>query len=154
MNAESREALQERFRFVAAYQVKARANLAEAQACLAAQQARAAISRAYYALYQMTNAWLLASNLDEGFDADKPNLSHKEVSTRWLALVRELPTSWKVPVDADAATIYATLMNLRVRVDYKLGPDPDAKDAHHALDAAQRALAWLEAAWAQKGARA
>lgn len=136
--------------FIELYQAKARANLAEAQVCLEMQQPRAAISRAYYALYQAASAWLAHTGGDEAFDPARPNGSHDEVEARWREILRELPALGIVP-DAEGETLYPILNSLRVRVDYKPRWDPNLNDACHAVAAADRAVPWLISALERAG---
>lgn len=102
-------------KFVEAYQRKARANLAEATFCLDALQPRAAISRAYYALYQAANAWLMYASGGNAFDPERPNLSHDEIEDRWPGILDEIHVRLGIESDYDGDRIFGMLKGLRVR---------------------------------------
>lgn len=142
----------DRSKFITTYQAKARANLAEATACLRSQLPRAAINRSYYALYQAANAWLVFSGSGPPFDPDHPNLSHEEVDGQWREILDAIHERFGVEADFDGDRIYGRLKNLRVWVDYKPRLDPTMKDAESAVSASIRAVSWLAAAL-EKGGR-
>ncbi len=137
--------------FIEMYQVKARANLSEASECLKSQQPRAAISRAYYALYQAANAWIAHSDNGAAFDPGRPNVGHDEVDDLWPGILEEIQLRSGIECDFDGERIFGTLKGLRVRVDYKSGPAPTMSDAESAVSASTRAVTWLLAALKKVG---
>ena len=141
----------DRSKFIETYQVKARANLAEAAACVRQQLPRAAISRAYYALYQAANAWLADADDATPFDEDRPNRGHEEIEARWRLMLDDVHRRAGIEPDFDGDKIYMALKNLRVRVDYKTRLDPTMVDATGAVSDATRAVGWLLSAMTKVG---
>ena len=137
--------------FIKVYQEKARENLREAKACLAGELPRAAISRAYYALYQAANAWIAHKGAATSFDPDWPNAHHEDVEGRWRGILQEIHKDHGIEPDFDGDTIYGRLKNLRVRVDYKPRTDPTMKDAETAVLYSERTVGWLMAALKKAG---
>jgi hypothetical protein len=132
--------------FIQVYQTKARDNLREAGACLATGLNRAAISRAYYALYLTANAWIAHKGTYTRFDPDRPNLNHEDVEDHWERILRDISEVQGIEPDFDGDSIYGKLKSLRVRVDYKPRTDPTLKDAETAVSDSMRAAGWLLAA--------
>ena len=137
--------------FIRVYQTKARENLREAKACLAGELPRAAISRAYYALYQAANAWIAHKGSASSFDPDWPNSHHEDVEGRWRRILQEIHEDHGVESDFDGDRIYGNLKSLRVRVDYKPKSDPTMEDAKTAVSDAERTVGWLLAALKKAG---
>jgi uncharacterized protein (UPF0332 family) len=137
--------------FIQVYQTKARENLREAKDCFASGLGRAAISRAYYALYQVTNAWIAHKAADAGFDPDWPNAHHEDVERRWRTILHEIHEDHRIENDFDGDRIYGRLKSLRVRVDYKPRLDPTMRDAETAVSDSERAVGWLLAALKKAG---
>lgn len=141
----------DRSKFTETYQAKARANLAEAAACLHHQLPRATISRSYYALYQAANAWLSKTDGATAFDAERPNRSHEEIEGRWRQVLGDIQRRAGIQPDFDGDKIYTALKSMRVRVDYKSRLDPTMDDAADAVAQATRAVGWLLSALKKVG---
>ncbi|MNS20085.1 hypothetical protein D3C72_518170 [compost metagenome] len=123
--------------WIAKYKLKAQNSLREAEKCLEVELHRAAIARAYYALYQAANAvmdMLGYARTDQG----RLNWHHNEVNKNWPSLLEAIGVD-----DFDAETIYNAAQDFRVRIEYQTGPEPNSSDARDCVDDVKRATHWL-----------
>jgi uncharacterized protein (UPF0332 family) len=137
--------------FIKVYTAKAHANLLEAKSCLAGELPRAAISRAYYALYQAANAWIVHKGSAASFDPDWPNAHHEDVEKRWRGILHDIHEDHGIESDFDGDKLYGKLKSLRVRVDYKPKSEPTMDDAETAVFDSDRTVGWLLAALKKAG---
>lgn len=128
---------------VEGYLAKSRANLQEAKSCLGQGFYRAAISRAYYALYQAANAWIeFRGYTPRRQDPYRDGWRHEDVAAVWVHILEELG-KMGVLIDADAAEIYDRVQWYRVMIDYKPRQEPSLQDAKKVVDDVDRGLGFL-----------
>lgn len=131
--------------WIATYKAKSQNSLSEAEKCLDVGLHRAAIARAYYALYQAANAVMDMAGYDRN-DVGRLNWHHNEVNKRWPALLEQMGVD-----DFDAEDIYNAAQDFRVRIEYQTGPEPNSSDARECVEDVKRAVGWLMGALKKGG---
>lgn len=136
--------------WIGRYKEKSLANLLEAERCLDAGLHRAAISRAYYSLYQATNAWMKHKGGYPEITSNRNNWRHEDVNDSWAKVLGEL-CELGIDPGYDADIIYNTAQSFRVRVDYKTTAEPTAREASKVVDSCKQAVDWLSQALRKAG---
>lgn len=136
--------------WIAAYVAKARSNHNEALHCLEHGQFRAAISRAYYALYQAANALMKCLGYPPSSHG-RQNWRHEEVSNKWPEILEQANNAPGVSVDYDGEDLYDKIQEYRVIVDYKATKEASEREARAIVDDTTRALGWLFGALRKEG---
>jgi uncharacterized protein (UPF0332 family) len=127
------------------YIEKSKSCLQEAESCLASGLHRAAIARAYYSLYQASNAWMDFQGYHRT-DSTRLNWHHNEVNKNWQKILEDLGID-----EFGADSIYNAAQDFRVRIEYQVGPEPSPKDAAACVDDCKRAVSWPLAALKKGG---
>lgn len=138
--------------WIAEYIRKARDNQVEAGVCIARDLPRAAISRAYYSLYQAANAWMKHKGYS-GLEGDRENWHHEAVNRHWKNVVRDLRRAGVHEADDKDRRLYNRMYSYRVRVDYKAESDPTRQEAKQVVSTCEAAVGWLLDALRKEGYR-
>lgn len=138
--------------FIAAFKRKAATSLAEAKACLEAGSISAAVSRAYYGLYQAANAWMaLRGYSRDDREAQRRNWRHETVAGQWRRILEEVEKVLGAgAVDFDGPAIYKAVQDVRIQSDYKTRVVTKA-EADLQIGDAERACNWLLSALGKEG---
>ena len=100
------------------YIPKATDNQDEAGICIERDLPRAAISRAYYSLYQAANAWMKHNS---GLEGGRENWHHEAANRQWKSIVRDLRQVGVTGLGEGDSRPYNRMYSYRVRVDNGLG---------------------------------
>lgn len=131
---------------------KAKDNQDEAGICIERDLPRAAISRAYYSLYQAANAWMKHKGYS-GLEGDRENWHHEAVNRQWKRIVRDLQRVGVSGLDAGDSRLYNRMYSYRVRVDYKAESDPTRNEAKLVVSSCETAVDCLVEALRKEGYR-
>lgn len=138
--------------WIVEYIRKAKDNQDEAGVCIARDLPRAAISRAYYSLYQAANAWMKHQGYS-GIEGDRDNWHHEAVNRQWKKIVRDLQRLGVSAADDRDSRLYNRMYSYRVRVDYKAESDPTRHEARLVVTACEAAVGWLLEGLGKEGYR-